>query len=347
MSNNLPLLCEKWSQKRRLDDLVRGDELREIHLFNKFFSAFGGSEQETLVLYSLLAQRTKVHLWATSSKASKELLSQYPIRHVSLLRGQTPKGGVYVFLGAHWRNKVWPALVTKPDRLIYVFNTFHPRVPKIVSDLPFWLRWPSAELVLISNFQAEILGLDGVVHPSPIDISRFTVSQRHVERPFTIGRLSRDTPKKHSSEDVALYKQWLGAGFAVSIQGASVLENKMPADPNFVLTQEGQVPAEKFLQGLDVFFYRSGEHVETFGRVIFEAMACGVPVVCHRHGGYADHIQHGVNGYLFQTNAEAAAIIHKLQAEPVLRMRIGAAGRKTAESLFSDSALSKRTEFYL
>jgi len=254
---------------------------------------------------------------------------------------------VYVFLGAHWRNKVWPALVTRPERLIYVFNTFHPRVPQIVSELPFWLRWPNVELVLISNFQAQILGLDGVVHPSPIDISRFTASQGQVERPFTIGRLSRDTPEKHSAEDAPLYRQWLNAGFGVSIQGGSVLESQMPAHPNFVLTQEGQVPAEEFLQGLDVFFYRSGEHVETFGRVIFEAMACGVPVVCHRHGGYADHIQHGVNGFLFQTNEQAAAIMDTLHADNDLRRRVGAAGRETAESLFSDSALSKRIEFYL
>jgi len=308
---------------------------------------FGGSEQEALALYSLLGQRTKVHLWATSSRASAELMSQYPIQRISMLKGSIPNGGVYVFLGAHWRNKLWPALIPRPERLIYVFNTFHPRVSQIVSKLPFWLRWPSAELVLISDFQADILGLKGVVHPSPIDISRFTQSQHQLARPFTIGRMSRDTPAKHHSEDIALYKQWLKSGYRVAIQGGTVLQDKVPADKNFVLTQEGQLPAEQFLQGLDVFYYRSGEHVETFGRVIFEAMACGVPVVCHRNGGYADHIRNGENGYLFETSAEALAIVNKLQSDDALRKCIGAAGRETAESLFSDAALRERIEFYL
>ncbi|MDE1141872.1 MAG: hypothetical protein PW999_19945 [Paraburkholderia tropica] len=29
-------------------------------------------------------------------------------------------------------------------------------------------------------------------------------------------------------------------------------------------------------------------------------MASGLPVVCHRHGGYADAVRHGANGKAFK-----------------------------------------------
>ena len=59
---------------------------------------------------------------------------------------------------------------------------------------------------------------------------------------------------------------------------------------------------------------------------MFEAMACGLPVVCGRRGGYADYIVHGVNGFLFDTSEQAVALILKLRDDAALRARIGERG---------------------
>src|ERR1700720_3173688 len=42
---------------------------------------------------------------------------------------------------------------------------------------------------------------------------------------------------------------------------------------------------------------------EGFGRVVFEAMASGLPVVCAVHGGYADYLTNGRDCLLFGTTA--------------------------------------------
>jgi glycosyltransferase involved in cell wall biosynthesis len=320
--------------------------MTEIHIFNGFMNPYGGSEKEALFLYSLLKKNCRVSLWATSSRASKELLLTHPIQRILILKNAFPKGGTYIFLGAHWRNKYWSSLITKPDRLIYVFNTFHPRIARLVSKHPFWLKWPNAEIVLISDFQSQMLGLNGVIHPSPIDISGFTPKAYDNNKRFTLGRMSRDTAGKHHLEDVSLYIKWLNFGFKILIQGGSVLKDHIPDNENFVVTPEGSIPAQEFFHQLDVFYYRSGEHVETFGRVVFEAMACGIPVVCHYYGGYAEHLQHGKNGFLFKTEAEAMEIMLKLYSDFTLRKTIGMAGRKTAEELFSISALESRAAYY-
>lgn len=89
-----------------------------IHLFNGFQNPFGGSERETLDLYRLLGADQQVRLWATSSRVSGELMRQFPIRRISPATREVPDGGTYVFLGAHWRNKIWPYLIRRPRRLI-------------------------------------------------------------------------------------------------------------------------------------------------------------------------------------------------------------------------------------
>jgi len=106
--------------------------------------------------------------------------------------------------------------------------------------------------------------------------------------------------------------------------------------------------AHLFLQGLDCFFYRtSEEYLEASGRVITEAMACGLPVVCHKSGGYAEWIDDGWNGFLFESQQEALEILLLLKEDPALRQRVGREARRTAEELFSETVRSEIVEFYL
>lgn len=318
-----------------------------IHIFNGFQNPYGGSEQEALSLYALLKDRADVHLWATSSKVSRELMRQLPIRRVARRPGAFPRGGSYVFVGAHWRNKLWPYVVPKPRRLIYIYNTFHPKVVALTSSMPRLLGWPLPEYVLISAFQSRLLNLHGEVHPSPIDIQRFRPAPHMPHPRVVIGRMSRDAPEKHHPDDIALYRELAQKGYVLRLQGASCLAHRLTPGKGIELAPEGAMLAVDFLQGLDIFYYRSHTHVETFGRVVFEAMACGLPVVCHAHGGYADAIRHGENGFLFETTDEARQLLEQLVAEPALRARLGAAARETIEALYSAEAQEERLAFYL
>jgi glycosyltransferase involved in cell wall biosynthesis len=70
-------------------------------------------------------------------------------------------------------------------------------------------------------------------------------------------------------------------------------------------------------------------------------------VVCHNRGGYAEIIEHGRNGFLFESQQEAFEILLMLKQDPALRERVGRAARRTAEELFSDAVRSEIVEFYL
>jgi glycosyltransferase involved in cell wall biosynthesis len=316
-----------------------------IHVINGFQNEFGGSEQEAIHLSRILRHHGEVRMWSTSSRSSRSLAKKFGIRPIRLAPTSHPNGGIHVFVGSHWRGKLWPYLSQPPERLIYVFNTFHPKLLGLTSKHPRLLRWPRTEYVFISEFQKALLATDGEVHPSPIDIELFKPANRSPRAQLVIGRLSRDVIEKYHADDIALYRTWITRGAAVRLQGASCLR-ATNIDSAVQLLDEGAISAPDFLRGLDIFFYRTGAHVETYGRVVAEAMACGLPVVCGRHGGYAELIQHGKNGFLFDTNDQAVEIMTTLLADPAMRASVGRQARLTIEAIYAPDAIDNRAHFY-
>lgn len=315
----------------------------KLHLFNAFHSPYGGSELETLDLYRHLSSRAEVRLWTTSSRGCSEIVEGYNLRRARPLPGYLPNGGHYIFVGTHWRSKIWPLLATAPERLVYVYNTFHPKLLSLTAKVP--TGWPEPEYVVISEFQRQLLGIDAQVHPSPIDLKRFTPTLVRAAGSCRIGRMSRDTADKHAPEDLPVYRKLADEGVEWHLQGATCLKAVLQ-HKSIMLEPAGKCDAADFLRSLDIFYYRTGEHVETYGRVVFEAMACGLPVVCHRRGGYADWIEHGHNGLLFDSAEQAQQLLSSLVNDPEQRKRLGQAARETVESIYSDAATRERLKFY-
>ena len=83
---------------------------------------------------------------------------------------------------------------------------------------------------------------------------------------------------------------------------------------------------------------------ESFGRVIVEAMAAGLPVVGVRGGGVGEIVEHGQTGLLAEPNDAAglAAAVERLAGDAQLRQQFGAAGRRRAEEHYSQEACNRR-----
>ena len=71
---------------------------------------------------------------------------------------------------------------------------------------------------------------------------------------------------------------------------------------------------------------------ESFGIVLLEAMAAGLPIVASDIHGYKKVVQRNVSGLLVEPkDSEAiASALERLIVEPDLRARLGAAGSKRA-----------------
>ncbi|MBR2513553.1 MAG: glycosyltransferase family 4 protein [Halomonas sp.] len=324
--------------------------MKKIHIFNSFKTEHGGSEQEALHLAKMLSKHVEVKLWASTSRACPELMGKYDIQKISFLtKGGCPKGGTYIFVGCHWRNKLWPYLIPRPERLINIYNTFHPKHVKLTSHHPKLLRWPDVEYVVVSDYQKNAENIDAKVFPSPIDISKFFQCKKRDlddKKMIVVGRMSRDDPGKHNISDIDIYKFLANSNVKIILQGASCLKSELSNTENIEILNTGTLEANDFYHYLDIFYYRTGEHIETFGRVVFEAMAAGLPIVVERKGGYVDWIEHGKNGFLFDTTEEAKKLLEMLVNDQHLRDFIGRNAVKTTQYMYGEENMLKQLEFY-
>jgi glycosyltransferase involved in cell wall biosynthesis len=97
------------------------------------------------------------------------------------------------------------------------------------------------------------------------------------------------------------------------------------------------------LNALDVLILpsRTTPHwKEQFGRVLIEAGACGVPVIGSDSGAIPEVI--GEAGLIFPEGRVTALVeaIRRLRENEAMRKRMGAAGRRRAETLFSWEAVA-------
>ncbi|MFF3607014.1 glycosyltransferase [Streptomyces sp. NPDC002463] len=88
---------------------------------------------------------------------------------------------------------------------------------------------------------------------------------------------------------------------------------------------------------------------ETFGLVVAEAMATGVPAVAAAHGGFVELVDEGVTGLLHRPGeaASLAACLRRVTDGPDRNREMGRAARRRYEQLFSPSVgLERLVEEY-
>ena len=186
---------------------------------------------------------------------------------------------------------------------------------------------------------AAALGIAGHLLPvKGIDVALRMLALAGSALGSTILRVAGSGPENRRLQDLA---QSLNLGGRVEFLGS--------------LSPAGML---RFYHGLDLYVQPSVEvrhessgivQVETMGRAICEASACGIPVVASRSGGIPDVVENGVTGRLVpggDPQALAATVIDLLGSS-LERRRLGEAGRRVAVERFSWEAIVRETERHL
>ncbi|HEX2092120.1 MAG TPA: glycosyltransferase family 1 protein [Longimicrobiaceae bacterium] len=121
-----------------------------------------------------------------------------------------------------------------------------------------------------------------------------------------------------------------GLEFRLALVGDGPMREELEAalpEAHFAGHQTGEALA-RWYASADVFVFPST--TETFGNVVLEALASGLPAVVVDRGGPPDQIEPGENGWIARANnpADLADRVEQLLRDPGLRERMG---RRAAE----------------
>jgi len=312
-----------------------GTAATQIHIVCKL-DTFGGTERRALNLYRCLRAHARVTLWSVTP-VLPEYMAQVPIRVIDE-RG-APAHGTLVLVGTYFDCGGW--LQTNAfERVVICHNlseqyrSLAERFGQIESNP----SRPAVALTFPSKLFRDVCGLPGRVEYPATDVEHFRRDgARRDGEHLRIGRHGRAYPLKFHPNDPALFRAIMARGHEVRILGGSIIAGAFADErtPQPQLLDVGAIDARSFLQGLDVFVYRKHPRFfETCGTAILEAMSMELPVIIFAEDcGGAELIEHGENGFLVDSEADALACIDRLQADPELRVRLGHAARATIVEL--------------
>jgi phosphatidylinositol alpha 1,6-mannosyltransferase len=166
---------------------------------------------------------------------------------------------------------------------------------------------------------------------------------------FRIGYVGRLTAEKNVRMLARLEQALLDKGhrdFQIVVvgQGAEekwLREHMKHAEFTGLLT--GRELSEAFAN-LDLLVFPS--ETDTFGLVVLEAFASGVPAVVTQGGGPKFTVRHGHTGYAADTFDEFASYTAQLMSQPGLRSAMGAAAREQAVATSWDRIFEGMYETY-
>jgi len=318
----------------------------EVHLINPMTDV-GGSELHAVDMHRVLSRHTRATIW-TEYDPDPQLEALAPIERINLARMRFPRQGVFLFIGAYFEVGTWWRLA-RPRRTLLLYNIDNRRrLAHMLQRLTLGGR-RNVEMIYASERLKDDAGLPGIVEDSPIDLEVYAPSRAAPNDNFVVGRASRDDPLKFAPGDPVLFQRLAGAGFHVRIAGGTCLRERIAPHPRIeLLSMLSPLSLPHFMQGLDCFLYRtSPEWPEAYGRVVAEAMACGVPPVVASNAGIAQHIRHGENGFIADETDDVMDILLRLREDRALRARVGVAARRTMEDRYGEARLAEIAAHYL
>ncbi len=171
-----------------------------------------------------------------------------------------------------------------------------------------------------------------------VDTSIFSPAKRDRRNgDFTLGYVGRLTPEKNVRFLAELEKQLLASGrdeFRFLIVGTGselgwLKQNMRRAEFTGVLKNE---PLARAYANMDLFIFPS--QTDTFGNVVLEAQASGIPAIVSADGGPKFIIRDGVTGYIANDRRDffAATLALMSQSEKLVKMGEEARDLALAES---------------
>jgi glycosyltransferase involved in cell wall biosynthesis len=177
-----------------------------------------------------------------------------------------------------------------------------------------------------------------------VETDLFTSARRRrTDDTFRIGYVGRLTPEKNVRflADIGAALASANRPFEFRIVGQGSEDAWLRANvPNAMLTGvlRGEPLAQEYAN-MDVFVFPS--RTDTYGNVVAEALASGVPVVVMAEGGPKFLVESGVNGFIATSDDDFIQRVEGLMLDRAEQLRMGEAARRFGCTLSWDSVFEK------
>ncbi|HAW59316.1 MAG TPA: hypothetical protein DCX03_09965 [Bacteroidales bacterium] len=154
---------------------------------------------------------------------------------------------------------------------------------------------------------------------------------------FVVGNITNSAPWKHSEdfEEILSAINQVCSNTYFLFLGATRLSIDTSAIKNYHFYSPFEISVKNYFETIHVLIHKTrSDTVETWCRVVTEAMFAGVPVVAERKGGIREQIIHGETGFLCETPNEFAHYVWQLSANPGLYEAISKNAREYAVEHF-------------
>jgi phosphatidylinositol alpha 1,6-mannosyltransferase len=183
-----------------------------------------------------------------------------------------------------------------------------------------------------------------------VDATMFTPEKRDAgQRPFTIGYVGRLSVEKNVRFLCEIEHGLVRAGvtdYRFVIAGSGGEQEWLTCNlrkAEFLGVLHGE-PLARVYANMDVFAFPS--QTDTFGNVVLEALASGVPVVVTGRGGPKFVVQHRATGFVAQNDVEFVQAILDLFQDPDLHLAMRHAAREYACSVSWDRVFEQVYDAY-
>jgi len=237
-----------------------------------------------------------------------------------------------------------PYIVDYDDALFHQYdchkNIFiHQLLKNKISDV---MR-RSAYVVAGNNYLAEYANRTGAANveviPTVVDLSRYTVKEydlKNKQENFVIGWIGSPSTTGYVEQVIPVLKEICKDGRSnLRLIGAGPVNL---ADMPFESIPWSESTEIKWLKSFDVGIMPLPDTPWARGKCGFKLiqyMACGLPVVASPVGVNKEIVEHGINGFLAETDDEWMQALSILKDNPDLIKRMGAAGRHKVEKKYS------------
>jgi len=340
----LPLLRESLQTVRQARSMTASASTGRLHIVGPMADAAGADAAWVTQRIAHLLAPLKPTLWHPRSTESRRLSWSRVDRNViDVAAGRRPEGGAVIVTHVECDTDAW--LRESIDRVLVIAqpslpSTYLERLRRLAAD-----SGRPVTLMFTSRAKARRFGCDTIVVPPPVDLAAFDAAPRKAARPsatIRVATVGQDGRRVVTADDTPLLQAIAEHAGELALLDPGPLRFHVGMSAAVHCIGRGELPVGAFLAETDVYFHRVHPWwAEDEGRLLFGAMALGVPVLCHRSSIYAEYVDDGVDGWLYDDDATVLAAIDALRADRARLAQAGDAAQAKARRLFEPRALAR------